>query len=222
MNSINSINNYGENFLNSILNSKQNQDNLNGFGTSIQGESVLNSISTMGKQINDIYSILKESGDEEAINGFKTALNTLGNNINDFSSINFLNLANDLSKNDKETLNNLFTTIEKLDDSGLSNNVYGFINTVNNYEKSLGRENLNDFIKTTSSLADKFENEDALKSASTLNDYLKMVNTISNIKDENVNKEEVYKTFAKGINERNDLDTINKYINNFNKDNQYF
>ena len=221
MSSINSINNYNENILNSFLNSNE-KDNLNGFGTSIQGESILNSVSTMGKQINDIYATLKESNNEDAISGFKTALNTLGSNIDDYNSIDFLNLANDLSKNDQETLNNLFTTIEKLDDNGLSNNVYGFINTVNNYEKSLGRENLNDFLNTTSNLTDKFENEDALKSASTLNDYLKMVNTISNIKDENINKEEVYKTFTNGINERNDLESINKYVKNFNKDNQYF
>ncbi len=53
MSSINSINNYNENILNSFLNSNEKY-NPNGFGTSIQGESVLNSVSTIGKQINDL------------------------------------------------------------------------------------------------------------------------------------------------------------------------
>ena len=221
MSGINSINNYSENFINSFLNQNKKQE-LNGFSSSIQSESVLNSISTMGKQINDIYNTLKTNGDEKAIEGFKSALNSIGTNPGDFSSINFINFANDLAKNDKDTLSNLFTTIEKMDDSGLSNNVYGFINTVTNFANTFGKDNLNGFLNTTSNLADKFHNEDALKSASTLNDYLKMVNSISNIKDNNINKTEVYKTFVKGINKQNNIDSINKYIKDFNKDNQYF
>jgi hypothetical protein len=197
-----------------------NTNNSNNLLNVISGESTLTTISSMGQQINNLYSLVQSSGDKDVINGFKTAMLSMGNDIGNMRSVNFFNNMENMSYTDKKDFNKTFSTLNELNKNGLDGQVNHFIDTFNNAVDKFGTKNTGDFLDTTKSLIEKTANDDRLKANSTLSSYLDTYNSILNsTQSDKTEKENLAENFLKNIGEQETITAVNQYITEFKNNN---
>ena len=211
---------FNQDLTNLFSTNTNNTNNSNNLLNVISGESTLTTISSMGQQINNLYSLVQSSGDKDVINGFKTAMLSMGNDIGNMRSVNFFNNMENMSYTDKKDFNKTFSTLNELNKNGLDGQVNHFIDTFNNAVDKFGTKNMGDFLDTTKSLIEKTANDDRLKVNSTLSSYLDTYNSILNsTQSDKIEKENLAENFLKNIGEQETITAVNQYITEFKNNN---
>ncbi len=205
------------NFFNSRSASSTNSNNLLNI---VSGETSLATISSMGQQINNLYSLVQSSGDKDAINGFKTAMLSMGSDMGNMRSVNFFNNMENMSYTDKKNFNKVFSTLNELNKNSLDGQVNNFIDTFNNAVDKFGTKDMGDFLDTMKNLIEKTAGGDRLKANSTLFSFLNTYNDILNSENLKKNdKETIASKFLKDIDSRETITSINQYIKDFKSNN---
>ena len=179
------------------------------------GQSTLSSISQLGQTINDLYAYAQKTGDENVINGFKSAIASMGNDISSSRALNFLTYANELKENNGEGFKNLFSTIGKVAGENLGSNVNTVIDTINNAEGKFGQKSVNKVLEGLNKIVETGKEENPLTMSDTLYSYLNTVNSILNSGQEQSEIEKAMEDFISGLGEQETVASINQYISNF-------
>ncbi len=197
-----------------------NSKNSNNMLNIVSGQSTLTTISSMGQQINNLYSLVKSSGNKDVEEGFKTAMLNIGQDIGNLRSINFFNNLESISQTDVKDFNKAFGTLNELHKNGLDGQINKFIDTFNNTVEKFGNENIGDFLDTTKNLIEKTATDDRIEANSTMFSYLNTYNDILN--STSLNKEDkqaLSSDFLKNLGNQETITAINQYINNFRNNN---
>ena len=211
---------FNQDLTNLFTSNTANSNNSNNLLKVVSGESSLATISSMGQQINNLYSLVQSSGDKDVVNGFKTAMLSMGNDIGNMRSINFFNNVENMSYTNKEDVNKVFSTLNELNKNGLDGQVNHFIDTFNNTADKLGTDNMDNFLDTTKNLIEKTASDDRLSANSTMSSFLNTYNDILNSTDlEKADKENLVKDFLKDLNSQETITSINQYVNDFRNQN---
>ncbi len=221
MSIISSINSYDFSPLinNSQLNSNSNLLSEN-ISEILEQQSSLNTISKMGSQINKIYSFAKSTKNNNVINGFKTAMFLLNNQLTSSRAINFFKTAEYLTFGNAETFSSLFTSINKLNKNGLTGVINNFMDAVNNISEKLGGNELKNFLETTDKLTEKLGAEKNSKASQIMFRYFSTINNLlSSNSLSTENKEELLSNFLKEINNKESSVSVENYIKNFREKN---
>ena len=211
---------FNQDLTNIFTSNTYNSQNSNNLLNIVSGESALATISSMGRQINNLYSLVKSSGDKDVEAGFKTAMLAIGQDVGNMRSVKFFENAENISYTDKKNFNKIFSTLNELNKNGLDGEVNQFIDTLNNTVDKLGKEKVGDFLDATKKLVEKTAGEDRLKANSTMFSYLNTYNDILNsTKLEKGEKEALAKDFLENLGKQETVASINQYMGNFKNNN---
>ncbi len=179
------------------------------------GQASMSTISELGQTINNLYSYAQKTGDENVINGFKSALTSMGNDITSSRAVNFLTYANTLKTNNAESFMNLFSTLGKLSNENLGANTNSVIDTINNAQSKFGQGGADKVLEGLNKILETGKGENPLGITDTLNTYLNQTNTILNSGKEQSEIEKVLNDFLTGLGEQESIASINQYLTNF-------
>ncbi len=178
----------------------------------VEGTYDMTIISSYAKKLNDIYSFLETSGNENALSGFRNTLISLSQSLNPTNFTDMITSFSTLYENNSSSLKNLFETVNSLNENGFSslttNLVETFNRTIAEYGEDFGSMLLNtisDINNYESSTIDTFNN---------LSGFLNSWNTIMGLGGENTRN--MLEDFINGINEAINSGTLSNFISTYN------
>ncbi len=169
-------------------------------------------ISSYAEKLNDIYSFLETSGNEDALSGFRNSLISLSQNLDTTNFTDMISSFSTLYENNSSSLTELFETVNSLYENGFSSLTANLVETFNKTVSEYG-EDFGSMLLNTVSEINNYESS-TIDTFNNLSGFLNDWNTIMELGGESTTN--MLEDFINGINEAINSGTLSNYIATYN------
>ncbi len=175
----------------------------------IASQNTLTEITAMASDISAMSQDLKKTRDQDAINGFQLAMQTIASNPQ--KGAEFIAVANNIQNEDSETFKKIFSSINDLNEKGSKNYISHFMSTISDTYKTYGIGVTQNLVDSVDSIAGR-EWESSANLRSTLSNFFNIFNSLKNSVVDTDQMESAAKDLSNRIKTEENVNNINNLM----------